>query len=195
MVKSVVEEGPVERKGGPVKKFKKTFFGGDIQSVTHHIMLEVLIPAIKNLMFEAGRTGLEQMVFGEDRPVRRGRSRERNYRYDNPTSPKRRGRGSAYLPDQGPRPSRGDRPRPRADTGDIILPRKADAERVLEMMHELIDQYEVATVADMFELMGLASNHVDNKFGWYDLPYSKVEQVREGWLIVIPDAEPIEDEE
>lgn len=173
-------------------RLKNTFLGGDVDSVGRYLVTDVALPAIRNLIVDAATQGIEKMIYGPDSPSK-SRSRKRsNYRYDSPS--RDNGRPRAYLPDQGPRPNRGgSRQRSRSDAGDIILDTKADADRVLERLHDLIDQYELATVSDLFALMGLDSSYVDNKFGWYELPYSEVKQVREGWLIVIPDAEPIED--
>ena len=58
-------------------------------------------------------------------------------------------------------------------------------------MNDIIDTYEVVTVADLNELVGFPTNHVDNKWGWSYLADVQVRQIREGYLIDFPPAEPI----
>lgn len=62
---------------------------------------------------------------------------------------------------------------------------------VLERLNDIIDRYEVASVADLHELVGLPTTHVDNKWGWENVRYAEVRQIREGFLLDLPPAMPI----
>lgn len=74
---------------------------------------------------------------------------------------------------------------------DIILSNRDEAEMVLETLTGIIDQYEVASVADLKEMVGLRVTPIDVKWGWVYLGGTKVVQVRDGYLIDLPPAEPI----
>jgi hypothetical protein len=63
---------------------------------------------------------------------------------------------------------------------------------VLERMQDIIDKYEVVSVSDLYELLGLPSSYQDNKWGWNYLGDVQVRQIREGYLIDFPSAEPIQ---
>jgi hypothetical protein len=91
------------------------------------------------------------------------------------------------LPDQPPYAP----PRRRQDVGEIILISRDEAELVIERLTDIIDKYEVASVADLHDLVGLPTTYVDNKWGWSVLNSVGVRQIREGFLIDLPPVEPI----
>ena len=74
---------------------------------------------------------------------------------------------------------------------DIILDNRGDCEEVLCKMDEIIDMYGVASVADLFDLVGVTGNYTDNKFGWTNLRNAEVIHVRDGYKIKMPKALPI----
>ena len=51
------------------------------------------------------------------------------------------------------------------DYDDIILESRGEAEDVLERMDELIATYQVVSVADFYDLVGVSGNYTDNKYG------------------------------
>jgi hypothetical protein len=76
---------------------------------------------------------------------------------------------------------------------EIILESRAEAELVLEKLTDLIEQYDVATVADLYELVGISSSHVDQKWGWDDIRDSGAERVRGGgYLLSLPKTKPVD---
>jgi hypothetical protein len=68
---------------------------------------------------------------------------------------------------------------------------REEAENVIERLGDIIDVYKVATVADLHSLCDLPSTYIDNKWGWQALNYASVRQIREGFLLDLPPAEPI----
>jgi hypothetical protein len=57
---------------------------------------------------------------------------------------------------------------------------------VLSSLVELIDTYDVATVADFYSSVGLEGEWSDNKFGWDNLSSAEVKRIREGYILVLP---------
>ena len=74
---------------------------------------------------------------------------------------------------------------------DIILDNRGEAEDVLSRMDELIDTYGVVSVADFYDLVGITGNYTDNKYGWSDIRNASVVRVREGYMIKLPKALPL----
>lgn len=70
-----------------------------------------------------------------------------------------------------------------------IISRREDAERVLEMMAHRLDKYEVVTVADLNDMLGISSEWTDTRWGWIDIRDAQIRQIREGWRLELPDAE------
>jgi hypothetical protein len=77
------------------------------------------------------------------------------------------------------------------DFSDIILASRADAEDVLDRLRDLINQYEMATVSDLYDLVGLTGEFTDDKWGWYDLRSAAVQAVRGGYLLRLPRTQPL----
>jgi hypothetical protein len=75
---------------------------------------------------------------------------------------------------------------------DYILSRRDEAELVLERLRDIVDKYQVASVLDLKELLGLESNPVDNKWGWPFLTDASVVAVRDGFILDLPPEEPIQ---
>ncbi len=174
----------VENKPTLGQKFKKLFFGGEFRGASKYIAADVLLPAFRNLLVDATTKGVERVVYGESMQTRR---RPLDYssrvQYNNPISMQR---DRARLPDQ-PIRSR----TTRRDLNDFVLASREDAALVLERLTDILEKYEVASVADLYDLTGLPSSHVDNKWGWTYLNNAEIRQVRNGYLLDLPPTEEI----
>jgi hypothetical protein len=185
-IEKVVKGDVVVHKKSLGRRFKDIFIEADLRSVTRYIASEVLIPAFRNMVVDGASKGVERMMYG-DTAVRR-----RNYghlgsriTYNNPIN-----RGYRNAP-----PSRAPMgvvgASSRASHDDFVLESREEADLVIERMSDILDTYEVVSVADLNELVGFQSSHVDNKWGWFHLGNVHVRQIREGYLIDLPPAEPI----
>jgi len=186
-VERVISTKVLQRNRSLGSRFKEVFVGGEFKSATKYIAVEVLLPALRNMVVDATTKGIERVIYGDSAPRRNfqsGNGRPRvsyNSPVDRYSSPRR-----AMLPDQPPGGGK-----PRQVVRDIVLSSREDAELVLERLVDIIDNYEVASLADLNELVGLPSTDVDNKWGWSDLRYVQIRQVREGYLLDLPSVEPI----
>ena len=88
-----------------------------------------------------------------------------------------------------PKPTYG---RARLNFDDIILESRGEAEEVLSHLLELVENYGVASVADLYELVGITGSFTDNKYGWTNLSTASVSRVRDGYLLNLPNATPID---
>jgi hypothetical protein len=56
-------------------------------------------------------------------------------------------------------------------------------------MEELVDQFEVVSVGDFYELAGVAApNYTVNKYGWTSLRGAQVLRCRDGYIVKLPKA-------
>lgn len=173
-------------------KFKNVFFGGDFHTASEYVVTQVLLPALRNLIVESISRGTDRLIYGDSgprsRPVVPQQYRPR-VEYHNPAAIRQGAGGVTYLPNQTPRWS--------ATPGnktvqDITLGTKDDAERVVDALIAVVDQYQIVSVADLYELVGLPSAHVDHKFGWTNLATIAINQTRDGWVISFPPVEEIQ---
>ena len=178
------------------KKLAETFLEDDTKSVGSYIFHDVLIPAAKALISDMVGGGLEMLLFGEKRGRNTRREGNRSYTsygsYSRSSDRDReRDRERDRDRDHGKREiSRTSRAR--HDFDDIVLETRGEAEEVLSLLVDLTVEYRQATVADLYDLVGISSNFTDNKYGWTDLRNAYVSRVRGGYLINLPRTEALD---
>jgi hypothetical protein len=177
--------GSVVRQKKPLgRRFLDTFFGGDAQGVVGYVMMDVLIPAAKDMIADAVTTGIERMIFGEVRSTSR-RSSIRSNPSGGYVSYNRFSSGQTAGRREDPRDiSR--RARSSHDFDEIILATRVEAQEVIDSLFDLISNYEAATVSDLYELVGVSGNYTDEKWGWTDIRGAGVTRVRNGYLLDLP---------
>lgn len=173
-------------------RFRAIFLGGDVQQAGQYVVSEVLLPALRNLIADSISRGTDRLIYGESGGRRRPVNYSGRYSYSNPiySAGDRSQQRRALLPDQ--RPSDRWSSQGRKTIDDVIIGSKEEADNVVERLIDIVDMYEIVSVADLYELLGLTSSHVDNKWGWSHLSNIEVRQVREGWRISFPPLEEIE---
>ena len=188
-VEKVVKGEVVAKKKPLGRKIKDLFIEADFRSVTAYIIYDVLIPAARNTIVDASTKGIERMMYGESAIRRRNAGPGPRITYNNPIHRGGyRDTGSLRPPGLTPGESRS----PRHQLSDFILSSREEAELVLERMNDIIETYEVVSVGDLNELVGFPSTFQDNKWGWNYLGDVQIQQIREGYLINLPSAEPIQ---
>jgi hypothetical protein len=184
-VESVVTNDVETRKKSLFRRFVNVFIGGDSKSVVHYVVSEVLVPQAKDMITEAASQGFERLIYGESTGVRRRGPGVRPH--GSPTPYNRYAvRGNNPLGRAG---SEDRRPvaQPRSQSiDDILLATRVEAETVLDRMYDLLKEYECASVADLYSLVGLSSSYTDQKWGWTDLHGSQVRRVRDGYILELP---------
>ena len=69
---------------------------------------------------------------------------------------------------------------------DIVVPTQEYAEALLANLIDLLNQYRVVAVADLYELAGMSPSISDNSYGWTSLDTARISKVREGFLLELP---------
>ncbi len=171
----------VELKGG-VKKQKRTVWqrineeikGDDSRSVGEYLLCDVLIPAAKDTIVEMVKSGVDMMIYGEVRKTSRSTSSTTGSRIDYGSFSS--GRSSNLHRDR----------RDRSGYEPLIFDTKADGEEVLDRLCMILEDYEMVSLADLYELVDEPTTHPDRKWGWYKLNQAAVIRVRDGWMLDLP---------
>lgn len=177
-VEKIVKGPVVTRKKSGFDKLKGEFISDDAKNIKSYVFGEVLIPAIKKAISDIVTDGISILLYGESRGSSKRSTADRvSYRsyYDN--SYDRRApisRASNYSYD------------------DIILNSRGEAEDVLMRMDELMETYGLVRVADLYDLVGITGNYTDNKYGWTNIRNAEIVRVRDGYMIKMPRAVPID---
>lgn len=186
-VEKVVTGTVVQRKRSLGRRFHDTFAGGDSRNVGQYIVMEVLVPATKDMIHDVITSYVERMLFPDSAPSRRTRS---SVGRSGSTSRVNYGTSSSIRrdprDDDRRRPSVSSSSRARHDIGDIILEKRVEAEEVLDRMHERLREYGQVSVADLYDMCDVTSVFTDNKWGWDNLDGARARYTRDGYLLELP---------
>lgn len=173
-VEKVISGTAKPKKKNGVHKLADVFVAEDMYSVGNYIFMDVLVPAFKKAVSDVVTNGIEMLLYGETGKTKRSSTRvsysdyyDRNERRSAPSNKRMYG------------------------FDEVILDSRSDAEDVLTSMDELIEAYGVASVADLYDLVGMDSNYTDNRYGWTNLRSAQVVRVRDGYLLKLPKALPL----
>lgn len=182
-VQRVTRTEVVKRKKPLGKRFAETFLGGDARGVGSYVMLDVLLPAFKDMVADAMTMGVEKMLWGE------ARSRSRTgARVGGLVGGVNYNKASSVGWRSDPRDPRANR-RSARDADEYIIETRVEAEHVLDSMVKLLEKYDQVTVSDLCDLVGETAAYTDNKWGWTDLRGADIRRIREGYLLKLPPAD------
>lgn len=185
-IERVTSGEAIRKKKSLRKQLRETFIAGDLKSSVRYVAFDILLPTLRDMLWEAGSGGIEKLIFGESR--RRGSTSPQS----GPTgyiSYNRYSMGGNRM--SGPQRAMSRLARARHDFDEIVLESRVEAEEVIDRLFDLVSRYETATVSDLYELVGLPSSHTDNKWGWSDLRGAGVSRVRDGYMLDLPDPIPL----
>lgn len=177
-IEKVVSGNAKLKKKSELSKLKSTFISEDAANIKSYVVMDVLIPAIKKAVSDIVTNGIDMILYGGNGGKRRSTSDRVTYTnyYD------KRDRDRHALPD---------RTRVGYNYDDVILESRGEAEEVLSRMNEIIETYGVVSVADLYDLVGINGQYTDNKYGWSNIRNAEPVRVRDGYLLKMPKALPI----
>ena len=179
-VEKVVQGTVRTKKKSGLTKLANIFISEDIQDVGSYIREDIIVPGLKRALYDIITKGSDMLIYGKSGGGKRSSIAERtSYR--------------KYYDDRDRRSSHDDVPRTRDGYNyeDIILESRGEAEEVLERMREMIDTYDQASVADLYDLVGITGNYTDNKYGWTNLTNAEPIRVRDGYMLKLPRVLPL----
>ena len=163
------------KKKGELRKFAEEFIVDDVKNIKTYVLTDVLIPTIKDTIWDILTNTLDMFLFnGSKEHRRRGKSAPKiSYRdyYDSKND-----RGRKYEV------------RDRFDYDDLEFDSRGEAEKVLSVMDEIMDEYDLVRVSDLYDLAGLSCPYVWNDYGWTNIRNAEVVRVRDGYVIKMPRA-------
>jgi hypothetical protein len=162
----------VQRKKNWVERVAHTIFSDDADTLSSYIVMEVLVPAFRNLLYDTVSQGAERALYGESRRSSGSRTGYTNYTAASGRNPSR--------------PSLSRQARAAHDFDDIVLATRPEADEVLDALREMIELYNQASVADLYDLVGITTDFTDNAWGWTDLRTATVRPIRGGYLLNLP---------
>lgn len=161
-------------------KFSDVFISEDAGNAGNYIVMEVIVPALKNLVCSVIKDGIDMILWGGTRRNNSGTPGSRvNY-------------GGYYNNQNGVSRSSGQtQTRTNYSYDTITFSNRPEALEVLNQMDLLIDTYGQVTVADLYDLVGITGEYTDQKYGWKNLHNANVVRDRDGFRIDLPKALPL----
>ena len=176
-IEKVVKGTVKTRKRNGVTKLKDVFVNEDAKNVKSYIFSDVLVPAIKKLIYDIVNDGASMLLFGNTSSGRKktiGSNVSYRQFYDSKVEDRRPVSSSRF------------------DYDDLIFESRGEAEAALSKMDEVIDVYGTVSVADLYDMCELTAPYTSNKYGWSNIQTAEVARLRDrGYVLKLPRALPI----
>ena len=174
-----VIKGTAKTKKNEMRKLRDVFISEDVKSVKSYILMDVLVPAIKDAIEDIVTNGIRMVLRGETSARQSSSASKISYNriYDSKINNDRFARDSS--------------PSLRYSYDDIILESRGEAEDVITRMEEIIEEYGFVRVADLYDLVGITGDYTDNKYGWTSIRSAEPVRVRNGYMLRLPRAVPL----
>lgn len=163
--KAVVEGTVVRKKQSLGKRFANNFLSGEApKSVFGYVAMQVLLPAARDMLFDAGREALQRVLYpsGGNSDTRRS-----GYRSSGTVTAYNRYAQPATV--RAERTTVSHQARTAQSYDELIFPSRMDAEHVIDEMLILLEKYQSVSVGDFFDLANITPEYTDRKYGWKDL--------------------------
>ena len=180
-IEAVAQGTKVSKSKSKARQIAEIFVGGDLKETAEHVRDDVAIPALKNFLYDSLSEGLQRILWGETRNDRRRNSTHRDY-----VGYSRRAREQRPTQQASARHSR-----VAQGFDDVVLATRTEAESVLSRMYDLIENYNMVTVAEFYSLVGISAEFTDENWGWRDLRSANIQHIRDGFRINLPKPEEI----
>ena len=170
-IEKIVTGNVKTKKKSGLVKFFRGFISDDIKDIKTYLFTDVVVPTIKKSIWDV----VDMVLYGGKS------SRSRNY-----------GGSRVSYRDYYDEPKRtATRVVASYSYEDVILETRGEAEEVLDQLVALIDRYQTVSVADLYDLVGIAKDYTSNKYGWTNLATADVVRVRDGYMLKLPRPVPI----
>lgn len=172
----------IKKKTG-LSKFASDFISEDAGSVKDFVLYDILVPSAKRAISEMFKGAIDIFLYGKT-GANKPSGPASNISYNRMYKPQVNSyMNTNTVPHQN---------RSTYSYDNVVLSTRAEAELVLDSMFEILDQYGMVRVADLYELVGVTGSYTDNNYGWTNLSESHVARLNEGgYWIKLPRATPI----
>lgn len=171
------------KKRGFFKRFKKSMVSEDAENVGGYVIQDIIIPTVKDLIFDAARGALEMILWGNT-SGRRGRKGNVPYNSLNEKSTYQyNGRTNGSSREE--RKSR--RNYNYFDISEMVFDRRSDAEDVLYQLRMVLEEYPSVSVANFYDVLDMSAPYTAENYGWTDLKDADVRKCKGGYYLDVPD--------
>jgi hypothetical protein len=180
-VEKIVQGTVKTRKKNEIRKNTDSLMAQDAGSIKSHVLSGIILPGIKNMIYNIFVEGLGLALFGDTRRNSAGGG-----------SPVSKISYRSFYDDRHAAPKE-TRVRTRFDYDDLVFESRGEAEVVLDQLQDMITRYGVATVNDLYDACGLTAPYTSNRYGWMSIRNADVARTLDGgYILRLPKATPID---
>lgn len=182
-IEPIVHGKVIQKKPNVFKRAARGMVADDVTNVGDFVLSDVLVPAIRNLVYDIVSQGAHRVLFGTARGPRRGVGTGA-YSGAGGNLKTAYHRVSNEPVRNEPTMSRSDMARHNFD--EIFLDDNAEAMDVLENLVARVERYGSASVSDFYDYLGVTGGFTDQAYGWKNLSGAQVRQTRKGYTFDLP---------
>lgn len=175
-----VVNSKVKTKSNNARHLTNIFISEDACNVKSYLFMDVFVPALKKLVSDVVRDGIDMLLYGKTGGDK-SRKSGTYVSYSNYSGSRRDERRDGDS-----------RVRTRFDYDDLVFESRGEAEAVRQQMEDVIDRYGLVTVADMYDMADLTAPYTASKYGWTSIRTAEVTRVKDGYILKLPKAGPID---
>lgn len=174
---SVVEHQAQIQSQTKVNRLKNVIFDGSIRSLRRTLISDVILPSVKELIFEAGSKGLEMALYGDGAPSKTKKTT--SYSSISTNNKTKRTQSTKNK---------------MSDFREVTFATRTDAVNVLKEMQDYLREYSSVSVMDFYQFSNITGfDFMDDEYGWFDLSDAEISRVRGGgFRIELPRPTPLD---
>lgn len=177
-----VAKSATKTKTNEVRKLADIFISEDVSNVKSYIFMDVIVPAVKKAIYDVVTNGIDMFLYGGSG---KGKSSSNSSKVSYRNYYERKDSGSYRSVDN-------NTSRNALDYEDIVFATRGEAEAAKQQMIDVIDRYGMVTVGDLYEMADLTPPYTSQSYCWTDLHTAETQRVRDGYILKLPKARPIE---
>jgi len=192
-IESVTTARRPEKKKKLGRQFRDSFISGNARGSAEYVVMAIVLPAMRDLLAETARGGIDRWIYGGDGPSRPRRFGGLTGYSDGP----RVDYGSQYsnsrTASRAPESHRmARRSHGRGASSDLVISTREEANEVIDRMFDILSRYGSVSVSNLCALTGVEISHTDTKWGWTELRGARAVPLRGGgFLLHLPEPEPL----
>ena len=179
--KAVLHGKVIQKKPNVFKRAARSMVADDVQNVGDFVLTDIFVPALRNLLYDVIVGGAGRTIFGSAQARRPGMNpgvfgtaQNLKTAYHNVTN----------APPTGPVQTKQNAARFNFD--ELSLTDHSEALFIIETLRMRVGEYGTASVADLYDLLGVTGAFTDQNWGWRDLSQAGIRQNRSGFLLDLP---------
>lgn len=178
-VEQIVHGKVIQKNPNIFKRIARSMIAEDVTNVGDFVVDEVFRPALRNLVYDIVSQGSHRLLFGT------ARGRRSVVPGTGPVTSLKMAYHQVNNPNESVRTmSREDQARHNFD--EIILESHSDAVDVLDNLVARVERFGSASVADLYDYIGVTGSFADQRWGWTNLDSADIRQTRRGFIFDLP---------